>query len=137
MSTLSQRLTAFLEEVWNDGMLEAVETYVAPHYTIFHDPGDPWEGQVLDRDGFRRRLVLARAPFPDQRFTIEEMVAERDRVAVSWLWSGTHRGDLPGFPASGRRIRMSGLTLYSFAGDLVSGHWQVIDRLGVYRQLSA
>lgn len=53
-----------------------------------------------------------------------------------WLWEGAHRGDLPGFPATGRTVRMSGATVYDFDDrDRLCGHWQAVDRLGLYRQL--
>jgi predicted ester cyclase len=42
---------------------------------------------------------------------------------------------MPGFPASGKQIRMSGATVYFFDGERISGHWQITDRLGVYQQL--
>ncbi len=128
-------LKEFIQEVWNAGRLEAVEAYLAPRYTIHHDPGDPWEGQILDLAGYQERLRLSRAPFPDQVFTIQELFADGEAVVMTWLWSGTHLGDMPGFPASGRAIRMSGATVYYFEGERLSGHWQITDRLGVYQQL--
>ena len=64
------------------------------------------------------------------------MLEDGDTIAVTWLWSATHRGDLPGFPATGQRITMSGATLYTFdASNKLTGHWQITDRLGVYHQL--
>jgi len=64
------------------------------------------------------------------------MFSDGDAVAVTWLWSATHLGDLRGFPATGRTIRMSGATVYCFdKADRLTGHWQVTDRLGVYQQL--
>jgi hypothetical protein len=55
---------------------------------------------------------------------------------MTWLWRGTHAADLPGFPATGQTIRMSGATVYMFdADDRLTGHWQITDRLGVYQQL--
>jgi predicted ester cyclase len=80
-------------------------------------------------------LRVSRAPFPDQRFEILGLFVEGDAVAMTWQWTGTHRGDIPGFPASGKRIRMSGATVYDFEGDRLRGHWQVKDALGVYQQL--
>lgn len=128
-------LAAFLREVWNEGDAAAAARYIAPRYKIHHDPGDPWDGQELDLAGYQERLRVSRAPFPDQRFDVVRMVAEDDAVAVTWRWTGTHLGDLPGFPASGRLIRMSGITLYDVSAGRLAGHWQMIDRLGVYRQL--
>ena len=110
--------------------------FVADAYTIHNDPGDPWDGQTLDPAGFRERLVRSRAVAPDQVFTVVEMIEEGDRVAVTWTWAGTHLGDLPGIPATGKRITMTGATVYGFDGeDRLTGHWQIADRLGVYRQL--
>ena len=67
---------------------------------------------------------------------MQEWFENDDGVAVTWLWSGTHLGDLPGFPATGKTLRMSGATAYQFDNtDRISGHWQVTDRLGIFRQL--
>jgi steroid delta-isomerase-like uncharacterized protein len=131
-----QILARFLQEVWTDGKIDAIDQYLAPTYTIVHDPGDPWDGQTLDLAGFKQRVLQSRAPFPDQRFTVHELIAESDKVVASWFWTGTHTGDLPGFPASGKVVEISGMTVYYFEDDRLSGHWQVTDRLGVYQQLS-
>lgn len=128
-------LTRFLWEVWNQGDIDAADRYLAPKYTIHHDPGDPWHQQELDLAGFKDRVRRSRAPFPDQYFELQELFAEGDAVIATWLWSGTHRGDLPGFPASGKRITMSGATVYYFEEDRICGHWQITDRLGVLQQL--
>ncbi len=117
--------------------VQAVEEFIADRYTIHNDPGDPWHGQTLTRDGFADRLVTSRAAAPDQVFTVVDMIEEGDRIAVTWTWTGTHLGDLPGLPATGRRIEMTGATVYGFdAEDRLTGHWQIADRLGVYRQLT-
>lgn len=128
-------LTRFIQEVWNEGNVEAADRYVALRYTIHHDPGDAWEKQTLDLAGYKERVRRSRAPFPDQRFLIQELFADGNAVVMTWLWTGTHQGDLPGFPASGKPVTMSGATVYYFAGDRLIGHWQIVDRLGVYQQL--
>lgn len=133
----SDLIREFISKVWNEGNVDAAETFVAPTYTIFHDPGDPWEGMVLDLEGFKERVRESRAPVPDQCFTIKEMFENGRSVALTWLWKGTHLGEIAGFPASGKIIHMSGATVYFFDGDLITGHWQVADRLGVYRQLQS
>lgn len=138
MSDRKARLTAFIEAVWNQGQAEAVPNYLAPAYTIHHDPGDPWEGQTLDPAGFAARLLQSRAPFPDQRFTVLRMAEDADAVIMTWTWEATHLGDFPGFPATGKIIRMSGATAYGFdMQDRITGHWQIADRLGVFQQLQA
>jgi predicted ester cyclase len=106
-SVVKDILTKFIEEVWNAGTIDASDKYIAPRYTIHHDPGDPWDNQEL----------------------------EGNTAVMTWLWSGTHKGDIPGFPATGNNIKMSGATVYYFDGGRLTGHWQITDRLGVYMQL--
>lgn len=131
-----QRLTQFIRQVWDEGDADAAADYLAPAYTIHHDPGDPWDGMVLDLVGFKDRVLRSRAAFPDQRFAIQGLFADGRTVVMTWLWTATHLADLPGFPASGKLIHMSGATAYMFDDrDRLTGHWQITDRLGVYQQL--
>lgn len=130
-------LADFLETVWSNGDIEASDRFIAPSYTIHNDPGDPWHGQTLTLEAFKDRVRQSRAPFPDQRFDVQETIAEPGKVAVSWHWSGTFTEDMAGFKADGRKISMTGLTIYSFTDGKLSGHWQLCDRLGVFQQLSA
>ena len=130
-------LQAFLDEVWSGGKVDAVDAFLAAQYTIHHDPGDPWAGKTLTVEGFKDRLVRSRAAAPDQVFTVEEMVEEGDRIAVAWTWAGTHLGDLPGMPATGKAVTMSGLTIYYFEDERLSGHWQIADRLSVFQQMTS
>lgn len=130
-----QMLAEFTREVWSEGNVEASDKYIAPKYRILHDPGDPWEGQELDLAAYKDRVRALRAAFPDQVFDIQGLFADGDAVVMTWLWSATHSGDIPGFPATGKPIRMSGATVYYFEGDRLAAHWQITDRLGVYQQL--
>ena len=135
---LKARLAEFIERVWSRGDLAAIDDLVADEYVVRHDPGDPWDGKTLTREGFRDRVCRSRKPFPDQRFTLLELLEDDGRVVATWSWEATHRGDIPDFPATGRRIAMTGATLYDFdARGRVAGHWQIADRLGVWRQLMA
>jgi steroid delta-isomerase-like uncharacterized protein len=137
MASRKEILSRFLEEVWNAGDADAADRYLAARYEIKHDPGDPWHGRTLSIAEFKQRLAVSRAPFPQERFDVVEMVEQGDVVALSWTWEGVHGGDIPGFPATGRKIAMSGITFYYFDGDRLSGHWQIADRLGVMMQLQA
>jgi steroid delta-isomerase-like uncharacterized protein len=123
--------------VWTAGELSAVDRLVAPRYVIHSDPGDPWEGQALDRATYRERVRYSRTGFPDLRFSIHDLIAAEHRVCVRWDAEGTHAGDLVGLPATGRRLRFAGQTIYAIAGQQVAGHWQVVDRLGFLQQLRA
>ena len=130
-------LASFIEEVWSQGRSEACDDFIGETYTIRHDPGDPWDGQTLSRDGFKKRVRISHAPFPDQRFTLVSMLEDGDAIATAWTWAATHTSDVAGFAPTGARLIMSGLTIYDFDGqDRIRGHWQAVDRLGVYQQLT-
>jgi len=129
-------LSAFIEEVWSQGRVEACDDYIAESYAIRHDPGDPWDGQTWSREGFKERVRLSRAPCPDQRFTQTSILEDGGSVVIAWTWAASHTGDIAGFAATGARLTMSGLTLYDFDDeDRITGHWQVVDRLGIFQQL--
>lgn len=130
-----QILERFIEQVWNKGDINAIPDYIADTYTVIHDPGDPWEGMELDVAGFQNRVMTSRAPVPDQVFTIQALFEEDNSVCMTWLWSGTHLGDISGFSPTGKTLHMSGTTVYYFRDNRISGHWQIADRLGIYQQM--
>jgi predicted ester cyclase len=131
MSYQKEAVKKLIDEVWSQGNLEIVDQLIAPHYTIKHDPGDPWEGKTLDIKTFKERVQMSRHVFPDQKFYIEDLVGEGDKVAVSWRFTGTHQGDIPGLTATNKAVNVSGLTIYYFSNRKMIGHWQVVDRLGL------
>ncbi len=128
-------LTDFMASVWNQGDATAVDRFLADEYVIHSDPGDPWEGRTLSREGFKERLRTSRAPFPDLRFEIVETVADGDRVAIAWRMLGTHTASMGPFQPTGRRIAVQGMTVYYFRDGRITGHRQVVDRLAVAQQL--
>jgi steroid delta-isomerase-like uncharacterized protein len=135
MSDNTTRLIAFMERVWSAGEVEAVGEFLGSQYTIYSDPGDPWDGQTLSVSGFKERLLVSRAPFPDLTFDIGETVSAGDRVALSWTMRGTQLGSMGGRPPSGRKFAVQGMTIYHFADGRIIGHRQVVDRLSVAQQL--
>ena len=68
--------------------------------------GDP--GVTPDTGGMKQVILRLRAAFPDAVVTIEDMVAEDDRVAARWTMRGTHTGEFNGIPATGRPVTMAG-----------------------------
>jgi steroid delta-isomerase-like uncharacterized protein len=135
MTDNTTRLIAFMNRVWSAGEVAAVDEFLGPQYTIYSDPGDPWDGQTLSVSGFKDRLLASRAPFPDLTFDIGETVCAGDRVALSWTMRGTQTGAMGGRPPSGRAFAVQGMTIYHFADGRIIGHHQVVDRLSVAQQL--
>jgi predicted ester cyclase len=78
-----------------------------------------------------------RAGFPDVHFTVEDLVAEGDRVAVRWSWQATHTGTFRKLAPSGRRVTNTGMAIYLLEGGKVRQVWLLTDRLGVLQQVGA
>lgn len=130
-------LESFIKAVWNQGDLDAIDSFVADSYTIHHDPGDPWDHRTLTVEGLKERVRISREPVPDQTFEIQSLLSDENRVFITWLWKGTHLGEVSGFEATGKELLMSGATIYYFEQGKITGHWQIADRLSVYQQLMA
>ena len=124
-----------INEVWSEGNLQIVDQLIAPQYTIRHDPGDPWDGKTLDLATFKKRVMSSRYVFPDQKFYIQDLVCDGNKIAVSWKFTGTHKGNIPGLPVTNKTVNVSGMTIYYFSNDKIIGHWQIVDRLGFLQQL--
>ena len=71
----------------------------------------------------------------DSRFTIEEMVAEGDRVMVRWSSCGTHQGEFHGLPPTGKQVTNSGINIFRIENGRIAEVWDIFDRLWVWQQL--
>jgi predicted ester cyclase len=121
-----------LETMGTKGELPPLDDLIAEHYHD-HDPAN--EQDTLGRDHIRREMEMWRGAF-DFTFTVEDLIAEGDRVCARWFWKGTHKGDFLGIAATGRECSMTGTTVFRCAGDgkVVEGWWEY-DRLGLMAQL--
>jgi steroid delta-isomerase-like uncharacterized protein len=121
----------FFDEVWSTGDITLRDSFLAADYRG-HSAGNP---ESLDRDGWTAWFTGFRAAFPDARFTVEDMVAEGDRVAARLTMRGTHNGPLMGAPATGREVVVTGMSIERIVdGKIVEG-WNVNDALGMLGQL--
>lgn len=79
---------------------------------------------------------MARASFPDLMVTTEDLIAEGDKVVERWTLTQTHTGELfMDAPASGKRVQVTGISIYRIADDRIVEHWANMDLLGVLQQL--
>ncbi len=113
----------FVDEVVNRGNLGAVDELLSPNY-LDHDALIP--GLPAGREGAKRLYALLHAGFPDLEVTIEDSVAEGDRVALRTLWRGTHRGEFVGIAPSGRTVAFENLELLRLRQGLIVEHWSLM-----------
>lgn len=80
---------------------------------------------------------MYRSAFPDLRFSVQDMVAEGEKVATRVGISATHEGELLGIPLSGRRLSFTAMELYRLEGGKIAEQWVNVDTLGMMQQLGA
>jgi steroid delta-isomerase-like uncharacterized protein len=124
----------FVEEVFNRGNLDVVDDIYAPDY-VGHTAGSP--EQTLGPEGVREFVELYRSAFPDLHTTIEDIVAEGDKVAYRWTAVGTHRGELLGVAPSNNRVELTGITIEQIEGGKIVETYNNFDQLGMMRQIGA
>ena len=118
-----------LFETFNTGDLGRMDDLIAADYV----------GPQGDRgpDGFRKVIMGLRTAFPDIHYTVDEMVAEGDSVAVRWHWTGTHRGPFRAYAPTGKAVSNSGSGIFRFQHDKVVSAGLETDRLGFLQQIGA
>lgn len=92
---------------------------------------------VQGLDGFKQYVNMVRAAFPDFHNTIEELIAEGDKVVARLAYTGTHKGELFGMAPTGQRVTYSGIAIFRIAEGKVADGWVMGDTLGLMKQLGA
>lgn len=87
--------------------------------------------------GFAAAISGLRAAFPDIKVTVEDVIAEGDRVTVRSSWQATHTGTFRGIPPTGKRITNTSITIYQLADHKLVHSWIESDRLGTLQQMGA
>ena len=133
MSTQENRTIArrFIQ-VWGKGDLDIIYELAAPSLSVQY-PAMP---QVIrGSKAFRKVMENFRSAFPDSDLHIEEEIAEDDKVVIRWSFSGTHQGSLLGIPATGKKVKWTGITIYQIVDGKVMEEKGEEDFLGFLRQI--
>ncbi len=125
-------IEALNERVWPSGDFSTANALISPRY-VYHDPANP----ITGHEGFHQLVDTYRTAFPDTRFTIDEQIAEGDRVLTRMTARGTHTGPLMGVPASGRPVEVSILTLMRVVDGRVMEEWERFDSAHLLAQIGA
>jgi steroid delta-isomerase-like uncharacterized protein len=91
----------------------------------------------LRNEEHRQFLLSLFNGFPDSRWTIEDQVAEEDKVVTRWTFVGTHSGTFMGMDATGRQLHSTGICIDRIAGGKIVEEWAEWDTLGMMQQLSS
>jgi steroid delta-isomerase-like uncharacterized protein len=110
------------EELWNHtGNLDAAEEIFAPDYV----------------EAVKQEAADFRQGFPDVRSSIEDLIAEGEKVVARWASHATHLGEYTGIPPTGKEVEFTGISVYRIEGGKIAESWTVEDQLGLMQQIGA
>ena len=120
------------EEVWNRRKLEVIKEIISPSHAL---QAPNISGSSIGPEAYKRNVLFFLAGFPDLRWTIEDTIAEKDKVVACWSISGTHKGDYMGIPATNKKVSVEGITIHNVAGGKIMDSYSNWDVLGMMQQL--
>jgi steroid delta-isomerase-like uncharacterized protein len=119
----------YLDQVWNKKDRSAIDRYIAAGY-VQHA-----RGSLPGREGVKAFFAMVDSAFPGAAYTVEDLLAEGDRVAWRWVLKGKHKGPFQGLPATGKAISFSGMSMVRIEDGLLAEQWGEQDTFGLLQQL--
>lgn len=134
MSTEANKavLRHWIEDGWNKGNLNVIDEVYAPN-VIQHDANSP--APVTSAEALKQYVSVFLTAFPDLNLSIDDLVAEGDRVLWRFTSHGTHTGPLLNIPPTGRTGSIAGMALFRFTNGKIVEVWVNIDLFGLRQQL--
>ena len=117
----------FFEEVWNQQKLHVIDEVFAATVLL--------NGQQVARDAINQLVIARRASFPDIQVTVEDQVAEGDKVSTRRSWQATHQGTYRGIAGTGKRVTWRQISIVRLADGKIVEDWPVSDELSILQQL--
>ncbi len=121
----------YIEEVWNKGNLAVLDEIFAPNYVIH----EPLPTELPQIEALKQRVTMIHTAFPDHQFTIEDIVAEGDKVVARLTIRGTHKGEFMGIAPTGKQLTVREIEFVRFEGGKLAELWPLVDNLGMMQQL--
>jgi steroid delta-isomerase-like uncharacterized protein len=122
-----------IEEVWNQGKLTVIDELTASNAT-FHDPNVPG-GKFTGPEGVKQFVQIYRGAFPDVHITINDQIAEGDKVVTRWTATGTNKGQLMGIAPTNKFSTVTGVNIDRYQAGKVVESWASYDMFGMLQQL--
>ena len=117
----------YQEEVWGKGNLALLDELLAPDYVDHSLPAtmDPRFA------GAKRAVKGAHDAFPDGQWTVEDLIAEGDKVVIRWKMDATHEHEFRGITPGGKPVTVRGITILRIAGGKIAERWVNWDSLAL------
>jgi steroid delta-isomerase-like uncharacterized protein len=125
----------WFDEVWNEGRLETIGELMAPDAVGIGQAGS--DAVIRGPQQFQSFVEKLRGAFPDIHVTIEDAFCRDDKVVARWSATMTHSGDQLGIPKSGKRVRITGISIARIANGKIVEGWDNWDQLTLMREIGA
>jgi steroid delta-isomerase-like uncharacterized protein len=126
-----QFMNSFIEEVINRQNLDAIDEMVSENF-IEHIP---FPGQGPGREGLKFAIGSMLTGFPDMNWTMQEQIAEDEKVVSRFIWGGTHKGEFMGIPPTNKKVEVWGVVIDVVRDGLFSESRIIMDTVGLLQQL--
>lgn len=84
---------------------------------------DAYPGQPQGREGYKQIFAYLLSAFPDTQLTIEDIIAEGNKVVIRSTWTGTHQGEFMGIPATGKQVSTTAINIYRIENGKLVEEW--------------
>jgi steroid delta-isomerase-like uncharacterized protein len=136
MSEENKALARHSWEVVTEESLDTLEDALAEMYAddfILHEAGE----DIVGIEGLTQFVSMMRSALPDLRITLEDDMAEGDKVVTRWIGQGTHQGELMGIAPTGNQVTITGITIHRIDDAKIVEEWSNWDALGLMQQIGA
>jgi C-1 hydroxylase len=116
-------------EAYNERKLHLIDDFVSPDY-VDHSNN-------VGREGLKQLIAMGLNAFPDWQETVEDIIAEGDKVWVRLSYTGTHKGDFMGLNPTDKKITSKSVDIYRIDDGKLAEYWNVTDNVNIFKQVGA
>ena len=117
-------------DAWNKGDVAALKEVLSPDF-VHHPRMGVDESLEEAFEGLKERMTM----FSDQNLQVQDLIVKGDKFVFWGIFSGTHTGDIEGFPATGKRVEIRGFGIYQVENGRIVEDWGITDLLDFHEQL--
>ena len=129
---LARRSWEFVTEGSVDTLGDTLAQVYAEDF-VLHEAGE----DIVGIEGLTQFVSMIRSAFPDLRVTLEDDIAEGEKVVSRWRAQGTHQGELMGIAATGNEVAITGITIHRIEDGKIVEEWENWDALGLMQHIGA
>jgi len=120
----------WIDEVWSSGKMAAIDELLAADFVFNYAPN----GAEPNVEAYKQVIAMYSTAVPGT-YTIEDMVAERDKVAARWSYLGIHKGEFMGVAPTGKQVTGTGMSILRIVDGKIVEEWSQWDNLSMLQQL--